>query len=233
MTSVAELRDVQFSWGGRSAFGLRVPHLSLGRGERVLLLGPSGAGKSTLLSLIAGIIRPQKGAIDLDGTDIVSLSASARDRFRAEKIGLIFQSLNLLPYLSAVENILLPLHFAPQRRRRVALSGGEVSTANALLDGLGLPSATYAALPARALSIGQQQRVAAARALIGTPDLIIADEPTSALDADRRAAFLDVLKRQLDGTDTALLLVSHDSTLAPFFDRVLQLADIARVEERP
>lgn len=224
-----ELHDVRFCWRGTANFSIAVEHFAIGEGERVLLLGPSGSGKSTLLALLAGILVPQQGSIAVAGTDIARLPASGRDRFRAEHVGLIFQSLNLMPYLSALDNVVLPLHFAPQRRKRV---GGRAAIANAartLLDGLGLPATRFASISARELSIGQQQRVAVARALIGQPGLVIADEPTSALDADHRKTFLDLLNARLTGTATALLMVSHDRALTPLFDRTVELAAIARI----
>lgn len=224
-----DLRGVRFGWPGKAGFSIALEHFALQEGERVLLLGPSGSGKSTLLALLAGILVPDKGRVAIMGTDLARLGAAARDRFRAEHIGLIFQSLNLLPYLSALDNIVLPLHFAPHRRKRVGGGGMIADAGRGMLDDLGLPAARFASVAARELSIGQQQRVAVARALIGKPGLVIADEPTSALDADHRKAFLDLLNGCLVDTPTALLMVSHDATLAPLFDRTVHLGDIARI----
>lgn len=222
---------VQFAWRQRSGFRIQIPAFHIRSGERVLLVGPSGSGKSTFLSLIAGVLSPQHGSIRIGGKELVGLSASARDRFRAENIGLIFQSLNLLPYLSAVDNVLLPLHFAPMRRSRLGL--GDRVAARDLLGRLGLAPDVYADLNARELSVGQQQRVAVARSLIGGPALIVADEPTSALDADHRHDFLEVLNGQLRDSSTALIMVSHDEALTPFFDRAVRLADVASTERLP
>jgi putative ABC transport system ATP-binding protein len=197
--------------------------------ETVLLLGESGSGKSTLLSLICGTIVASSGRVCVAGQDMASLSAGTRDQFRAEKIGLIFQQFNLLPFANVQDNILLPLEFAPQRRKRVADAKAEV--ARLCLD-LGLPEGVTTSR-AGALSVGQQQRVAAARALIGTPPLIIADDPTSSLDAATQATFLELLFAQSRGHGTALLMVSHDARLSSQFDRVIHMADIAQTERGP
>lgn len=223
------LKDVRYRWPGRETFELMVPDLTLAAGETVLLLGESGSGKSTLLSLICGIIIAQSGHVMVAGTDIASLSAGKRDRFRAEQIGLIFQQFNLLPFASVRDNILLPLRFAPDRARRVTSPEAEAST---LCRHLGLPD-NVMATQAGKLSVGQQQRVAAARALIGTPPLIIADEPTSSLDAATQAAFLELLFAQSRAHGATLLMVSHDARLSDQFDRVIQLADIARTNRSP
>lgn len=228
MTDVLDMSDVAFRWPGGGSFGLAVARFRIGHGQKLMLLGPSGSGKSTLLSLIAGILAPQHGSILIDGTDIAQLGASKRDRFRAETIGVIFQMFNLLPYASVIDNVLLPLSFAPQRRERAGAADGGRAEAVRLLDRLGLERGLIENRTAARLSVGQQQRVAAARALIGRPRLVIADEPTSALDRDRQKAFVDLLFTEVGAADAALLMVSHDETLADRFDRVVRLADIAR-----
>lgn len=195
----------------------------------MLLLGESGSGKSTLLSLICGTILPNQGMVTVAGTDITRLSGGARDRFRAEQIGVIFQQFNLLPFATVADNIMLPLRFAPERRKRVADTTAEAAR---LCTALGLPDDVGRA-KAGALSVGQQQRVAVARALIGQPPLIIADEPTSALDANSQAAFLDLLFAQTAAHETALLMVSHDPRLGERFDRVIRMEDIAQIERAP
>ena len=224
--AVLRLTDVGYRWPGRSPFSLTLPELTVAKGETVLLLGESGSGKSTLLSLICGTILPDQGTVSIAGTDIASLSGGARDKFRAEQIGVIFQQFNLLPFGTVNDNILLPLHFAPERRRRAGSATTEAAT---LCAALGLPS-DISRTKANALSVGQQQRVAVARALIGQPPLIIADEPTSALDANSQAAFLDLLFQQTTAHETSLLMVSHDPRLGDRFDRVLRMEDIAQVE---
>ncbi|MFT5065714.1 MAG: putative ABC transport system ATP-binding protein [Yoonia sp.] len=223
---ILHLDDVRYRWPGRTSFGLHVPSLTLVRAETVLLLGESGSGKSTLLSLICGTIIAQSGNVSVAGRSIAALSAGKRDRFRAEQIGLIFQQFNLLPFASVKDNILLPLQFAPNRRNRVPNLNAE---ATRLCRDLGLPDDVMTA-QAGTLSVGQQQRVAAARALIGTPPLIIADEPTSSLDAATQTTFLELLFAQSRAHGTTLLMVSHDARLSDQFDRVINMVDIAQTQ---
>lgn len=218
------LDQVEFQWSGRDAFALKVDDFRIAQGERVLLLGESGSGKSTLLSLICGINAPQSGAIRVDCTDLAKLRPAGRDRFRAEKIGIVFQQFNLLPYAAPIDNIVLPLRFAPARR---ASAGDARAAALALTDALGLSRDIIETSTADRLSVGQQQRVAVARALIGAPSLIVADEPTSALDAGAQANFLDLLFAQCAAAGSTLLMVSHDERLAPRFDRSVRMEDIA------
>ena len=223
------LDQLRYAWPGRDPFTLEIPEFAIKQGERVLLLGESGSGKSTLLSLICGTITPQSGRVSVAGTDIAALSPAKRDSFRAEQIGLIFQQFNLLPYASVRDNILLPLRFAPKRRARVP---SPVQAAEALCLNLGLPQQAIEA-QAGTLSVGQQQRVAAARALIGAPPLIIADEPTSALDAATQTTFLDLLFAQSRAAGSTLLMVSHDARLSKHSDRAVQIADITRHKRTP
>ena len=223
---VLSLRNVCFNWPGVSNFGLRIQDFALEKHDSVLLLGESGSGKSTLLSLIGGTVLATQGQVRVNGQDIATLSAGNRDQFRAEQIGLIFQQFNLLPFATVRDNILLPLLFAPERRARVSDLNTEPER---LCAALGL-SEGLVGERAGMLSVGQQQRVAAARALIGAPPLIIADEPTSALDADTQAIFLELLFQQCRAHGTTVLMVSHDARLAQQFDRVVQMNDIAKSE---
>jgi len=224
VSDIVRMADVRFAWPGRGSFALAIDEFALQAGERILLIGPSGSGKSTFLSLLCGILVPQTGRIEVLGTDLGALSGPARDRFRAEHFGIIFQMFNLLPYGSVLDNVVLPLAFAASRRKR---AGSAHASALGLLQHLGL-GGELAARSATKLSVGQQQRVAAARALIGSPELIVADEPTSALDRDRQQAFLDVLFTQVREARATLIMVSHDQSLAPLFDRVVPLDKIAR-----
>ena len=224
--AVVQLSDLSFAWPGGGAFSLQVKAFSLAAGKRVLLLGPSGSGKSTFLSLLCGILTPSGGRIEILGEDIAALTASRRDAFRAEHIGVIFQMFNLLPYGSVIDNVVLPLSFAPRRRARVASAGGAEAEAARLLSRLGLPEDVIRGRSVANLSVGQQQRVAAARALIGAPELIVADEPTSALDRNRQTAFLELLFEQAGEAGATLIMVSHDETLASRFDEVLRLDQI-------
>jgi putative ABC transport system ATP-binding protein len=225
---VVRLGDVRFAWPGRGAFSLSVKGFALAARERVLLIGPSGSGKSTFLSLLCGILAPQSGRIEILGQDMTRLGAAARDGFRAEHFGIVFQMFNLLPYGSVIDNVLLPLSFAPGRRGRATASSSAGEEAERLLARLGLQGDLLHSRSAANLSVGQQQRVAAARALIGAPEIVVADEPTSALDRDRQGAFLDLLFAEVASAGAALIMVSHDESLAPRFDRVLRLADIAQ-----
>jgi putative ABC transport system ATP-binding protein len=225
---IIRISDVRFAWPGRGAFALSVESFALPARERVLLIGPSGSGKSTFLSLMCGILAPQSGRIEILGCELTGLGAAARDAFRAEHFGIIFQMFNLLPYGSVIDNVLLPLSFAPGRRRRATAKASAPEEAERLLARLGLDGSRLRGQSAASLSVGQQQRVAAARALIGAPEIVVADEPTSALDRDRQDAFLDLLFAETAAAGAALIMVSHDQSLAPRFDRVLRLADIAR-----
>jgi putative ABC transport system ATP-binding protein len=219
--------NVKYTWPGPSPFTLSIKSFSLGRGEKLLLLGPSGSGKSTFLSLLSGIVVPDEGEIDVIGTNMARLSGAARDRFRVEHFGIIFQMFNLLPYGSLIDNVLLPLRFSRTRRTRVLAEGTLDDEAKRLLKALSLDESVIAAAKAASLSVGQQQRVAAARALIGAPQIIVADEPTSALDRNTEGAFLELLFAQSAEAGASVIMVSHDEGLAQYFDRVVRLDDIA------
>jgi putative ABC transport system ATP-binding protein len=227
--AVVEMEGVRFAWPGGRAFTLEVERFMVPRRRKILLLGPSGSGKSTLLSLVCGIVAPDAGRISIIGRDIALMSGGARDAFRAEHFGIIFQMFNLLPYGSALDNVMLPLSFSHKRHERAARSSGAVAEAERLLGALGLDAREIGPSPASALSVGQQQRVAAARALIGAPEIIVADEPTSALDRASQMQFLDLVFAEADAAGSAIVMVSHDETLAVRFDEVVKLADIARV----
>ncbi len=225
---IVQMTDVRFTWPGRNAFTLAIDRFTLHKGERLLLIGPSGGGKSTFLSLLAGIVTPQKGTIDVLGTDIARLRGAARDRFRAGHLGIVFQMFNLLPYGSVIDNVVLPLSFSASRRARAEAEGGGRAAATRLLESLGIERSLIEGASAARLSVGQQQRVAAARALIGSPELIVADEPTSSLDRNRQQAFLDLLFADIAAANATLIMVSHDESLSARFTRVVNLTDIAR-----
>jgi putative ABC transport system ATP-binding protein len=232
---VVALRDVSFSWG-HTAPALAAVTLSLKRGERLFIRGPSGSGKTTLISLIGGLLTPQTGSVRVLGHDLTRMRAASRDRFRADHIGFIFQLFNLVPYLSVIDNVTLPCRFSARRRNKATQTCSLDEQARDLLSRLKLPETLFSRHNVNALSVGQQQRVAAARALIGTPELVIADEPTSALDYDARDAFLELLFAACRAADATLLFVSHDPTLARHFDRVVQLhppIDAQATRERP
>ena len=214
-----ELRDLAFGWRASEPL-LSIEDFAVARGERVFLHGPSGSGKSTLLGLIGGVTRPDRGVIRLLGEDLTAMSESRRDAFRAGHVGFVFQLFNLVPYLSVLDNVLLPLRFSRPRRARIGDPGAE---ARRLLGALGLDDERLVARRVTELSVGQQQRVAAARALFGRTEILVADEPTSALDADARDAFLSLLMRECAAAGTSVLFVSHDRSLGRHFDRSVAL----------
>ena len=230
MTDLAiQIDGLRFAWKGNAPV-LDVPAFTLARGERLFLRGPSGSGKSTLLGVIAGVLEADAGKVSVLGQDLASLSSSARDRMRADHLGVIFQMFNLVPYLSVIGNVTLPLKFSAARRK--AVGGDADAEARRLLGRLGLTDEALLERRVSDLSVGQQQRVAAARALIGAPEIAIADEPTSALDADARDRFITLLSEEAARTGAALLFVSHDASLARLFDRAVDLAEINRAGVR-
>lgn len=225
-----EIADLGHVWPGATDAVLSGLSLQVDAGERVFLAGPSGSGKSTLLALIGGLIRVEQGSIRIAGTALEPLSGAVRDRLRANHVGVIFQQFNLLPWLDAVANVRLGCSFSAERRRRAADLDGSLDAAAArLLAAMQLPRQRWSQR-AGTLSVGEQQRVAAARALIGGPTLLLADEPTSALDSDRRDVFLELLFAEAERTGSAILFVSHDRSLEPRFDRALELTAIQQPE---
>jgi len=225
--AVVEAHKLTFRWQPDHADVLNIEDLRVDSGEKLFLVGHSGSGKSTLLSLLAGVIVPQTGRLSVLGQDMHKLRSAQRDHFRADHVGFIFQMFNLIPYLSVVDNVLLPLRFSSSRRQHVAaLDHDEHLEARRLLDHLGLNDPALLERPVTELSVGQQQRVAAARSLIGAPQLLIADEPTSALDPHHRQTFIELLFRECEEEGSTLLFVSHDHSLGQRFDRQLDMADI-------
>ncbi|QGL88952.1 ATP-binding cassette domain-containing protein [Stenotrophomonas maltophilia] len=218
---VISLEDVQFGYGTRLV--LDIPRLWVEQGSSVLLRGISGGGKSTLLGLLAGVLLPGKGRVEVAGHALQDMGGAARDRFRADQLGVIFQQFNLLPFLTVRDNIALGLRFS--RLRSARISGPLDAEIARLLQALQL-NPELMQRRAGTLSVGQQQRVAAARALIGRPTLLLADEPTSALDREAAAAFLQLMSAQCQGAGTTVLVVSHDGSLQPLFDRTISLSEI-------
>lgn len=218
---VISLEDVQFGYGMQRV--LDIPRLWVEQGSSVLLRGISGGGKSTLLSLLAGVLLPGKGRVEVAGQALQDMGGAARDRFRADQLGVIFQQFNLLPFLSVRDNIALGLRFS--RLRSARISGPLDAEIARLRQALQL-NPELMQRPAGRLSVGQQQRVAAARALIGRPALLLADEPTSALDRDAATAFLKLMSAQCQAAGTTVLVVSHDDSLQPLFDRTISLSEI-------
>ena len=228
--SALVLQGLTFSWGKDDPL-LEIRQLVVKKGERLFLQGASGSGKSTLLGLLGGVLVPSSGSLTVLGQELSNLSGGERDRFRADHIGIIFQMFNLLPYLSILANVTLPCRFSKTRMARAKANGGLEQEATRLLAALGLGDEVLAK-PVMELSVGQQQRVAAARALIGAPELVIADEPTSALDADRREKFIKLLMAECAAHGTTLIFVSHDPSLGHFFDRSLNLGEINQSSDR-
>jgi putative ABC transport system ATP-binding protein len=225
---IIRIRELQYTWPGQREPCLGITQLDVHAGERVFIYGPSGSGKSTLLALLGGVITPQRGSIAVLDTDIARRPAAERDRFRADHVGFVFQLFNLVPYLSVIENVLLSCRFSARRHRQATAAGGSLrDEAERLLSHLDIERVL---LERRVtdLSVGQQQRVAAARALLGRPEIIVADEPTSALDADRQAAFLHLLLEECRAAGATLLFVSHDRRLSPAFSRELDLGALNR-----
>jgi putative ABC transport system ATP-binding protein len=217
MTPVLEARQLAktYETGGTRVLGLRGVDLSVERGEFVAIMGPSGCGKSTLLNLLAGLDRPTAGEVWLDGERIDGLSETDLARLRRRRVGFVFQFFNLVPTLSAVENVELPLLLVGRRRREARRS------ANDLLSELGIREKHAAPVQ---LSGGEQQRVALARALANRPDVVLADEPTGNLDSAAARGVLALFRDARDRGQT-LLLVTHDASVASAADRVITLRD--------
>ncbi len=224
-----DVNDLQFSWSKETLPMLDIPRFSVQQGEKLFLEGPSGCGKSTFLSLLAGVSTAASGQITLLGRNLVKMKGSERDLFRADHIGVIFQMFNLLPYLSVIENATLPCLFSTNRRSKV-LNAGTVPEEEAvrILKRLDLAVPAILKKKVTELSVGQQQRVAVARALIGQPEIIIADEPTSSLDGANRELFLDILFEECTRCNSSLIFASHDISLAPLFDRTTKLEKLNR-----
>ena len=226
--NIIKIDSIRFYWSKKSNFKIFVPNLEIKKGEKVLLLGESGSGKTTLLSLMCGFLNPLSGNISINGNTINQLSSKTRDEYRADNIGIIFQQFNLLPYANVVDNVLLPLYFSKVRSNNVSNKKEKVIE---LFKQLRLPD-DIAQFRASSLSMGQQQRVAVARALIGNPSLIIADEPTSSLDADAQKIFLNLMFEQISENNSTLLMVSHDKSLSNQFDRLIDINEILIREDK-
>jgi len=196
--TVLLLKDLVFGYDTSTDI-IQLAEFTINRGESVFLRGPSGSGKSTLLGLVGGVLKPNSGLVEICGTAISDVPSHKRDTLRSDHLGIIFQQLNLLPYLDIVQNVTLPCRFSKIRAKRAIEETGSLSqTAQKLV-------------------------------FIGGPDLIIADEPTSALDTDNRDRFIELLDEQRKRYNCALLFVSHDLSLSKHFDRAVSLSDINRV----
>ncbi|MEW8397746.1 MAG: ABC transporter ATP-binding protein [Candidatus Thiodiazotropha sp.] len=229
-TAAIEVKNLRFRWRKALPEVLRIETLEVARGERIFIRGASGSGKSTLLALLAGVNLPTGGEVNILGEAINRLSSARRDHYRSDHIGFIFQLFNLIPYLSVLDNVTLPCRFSRSRKERATASATSLQDeAMRLLAHLDMADEDLIDRPVTELSVGQQQRVATARALIGAPEIIIADEPTSALDSDMRQAFLRLLFQECEETGSTLLFVSHDRQLESLFERHIALDEINRL----
>ena len=221
------IKDLKFSYGKNSSnktpLVLNIEELEILNGEKVFIYGPSGYGKSTLLNIMAGVLEAKTGEVQVLETDLHSVSQSSRDHLRGENVGYIFQIFNLIPYLNIKENIVLPCLINKNRAAGIDF----YAQADELIKTLGLTE--HAEKNVTDLSIGQQQRVAAARALIGNPKLIIADEPTSSLDEKNTTEFMNLLLSEWEKRRFTLVFVSHDSSLKKYFPRTISLPDINKI----
>jgi putative ABC transport system ATP-binding protein len=226
---VIDVRDLEFRWRPDAPSVLSIDTFQVTPGECLFIKGPSGSGKSTLLSLLSGVTTAVAGTVRVMGQELERLGSVQRDHFRADHIGYIFQMFNLIPYLSVVDNVVLPCRFSARRRANALQRGkGLEAEARRLLKHLDMDHPDLHRRAVTTLSVGQQQRVAAARALMGSPELLIADEPTSSLDADRRESFIRLLFDECRGVGATLIFVSHDASLEHLFDRTIDLAEINR-----
>lgn len=218
MLTIKELKKSYAEPGGRSLHVLDIPTFQVNEAEQMVLVGRSGCGKTTLLHIIAGISRPSSGSVRVDNVELTRLSEAARDRFRAERIGYVFQTFNLLPGFTAFENVTLGMTFSRNRR--------DPKRVKQLLDRVGL-SHRSAHKPA-ALSVGEQQRVAVARSLANRPRLLLADEPTANVDPANQQSIIDLIRETCREEKIALILVTHSMEVADQFPRVDRLEHVNR-----
>jgi putative ABC transport system ATP-binding protein len=221
-----ELANIRFHYSKRpNQRVLNIPAWSLDVGEKGFVHGPSGGGKSTLLGLLSGLISPVEGQVTVLGERLDTMNSRQRDQFRAASIGYVFQQFNLMPYLNATDNLLLATRFSKRKNTRAL--NNEIKD---LFSALNITEKEWS-VPTRDLSIGQQQRIAIARALINKPQLLIADEPTSSLDKANRDAFMELLMPMVAEHQMTLLFVSHDLSLSSYFSRVESLDDFNHLQE--
>ena len=222
--NLISVENLNYSLGDNTKFSLKINKFILKKSDSFLIYGDSGLGKSTFLNLLSGTLRPQEGAINILGTNIVDSSSAVKDKIRGDHFGIVFQTFNLLPYITVKNNILLGKAYS--NRKQLLSSNDEVKI---LMDKLSLNYKDLVDRKAYELSIGQQQRVAVARALIGKPEIIIADEPTSALDQDNEKEFINLLFKSLDENEQGLIMVSHDKKLSNKFKIVKNITEICEV----
>lgn len=224
--NLVEIENLRFRWPKQQTDLLLIPELLVEKNKHIFIQGSSGSGKTTLLNLLCGINLCTEGSLSVLEEELSSLSSQKRDQFRGDHLGVIFQQFNLLPFLTVKENIQLPCHFSRKRFNKINDISEEVLR---LLDALDLPSSLINKKVTE-LSAGQQQRVAACRAVIGSPELIIADEPTSALDMKNRDRFLQLLFNEAHKHKSTIVFVSHDPSIAHHFHEVVDLSLINQGE---
>lgn len=223
-----KIKNLKFKYPSSNELVLDIPEFQMSKGKKVFLYGPSGCGKTTFLEIIAGINSTDEGVVLINDNDFIKMSSSEKDQYRADNMGYIFQNFNLIPYLNVQENITLPLYFSTKKRNFVS-EYDENKMALEVCKLLGIEN--YLHKSVLELSVGQQQRVAAARAIVGRPTLILADEPTSALDFNHREKFIKLLFSLCDQYQTSVLFVSHDRTLEGLFDQSVSLYEINKVSK--
>ena len=222
------LTNLRFAWQKKDIIDIKA--LNIKKGQHLFIEGPSGSGKSTLLNLLGGVLTPQSGDVTILGQSLNALSSSQKDSFRANHIGFIFQQFNLIPYLSVLDNITLPCTFSQARKEKALKQSNSLNEeAIRLLAALGLSDPELLQRSVNELSVGQQQRVAAARAMLGSPEIIIADEPTSALDSEHRQGFIKILFSECQKENITLIFVSHDADLKHHFTHSINLQQINQV----
>ena len=222
MLEITNLKKSFRQPGGEVVQILDVPEYRVDSGEQAVLIGPSGGGKTTLLHIIAGITKPDKGKVKVDNADIGTFSEGGRDRLRARSIGYVFQTFNLLPAFSALENVILGMTFSGMSNTNQA--------ARKILDRVGLSHRLHNK-PGE-LSVGEQQRVAVARALANRPKLLLADEPTANVDPSNQQQIVDLIRESCVEDKIAMVMVTHSMEVSSQFDRVDELANINLVMQK-
>ena len=222
LKNIIEIKSCTFNYPQSDTKILNINSLHVRESEHIFLHGKSGSGKSTFLNMLCGIIEPSTGTLNVLNQELTMLSQTKKDQFRADNYGTIFQQFNLLPYLSVKQNIALSCSFSKQKSLHVSDLDKEIRRILSALD----LSASVLNTQAMHLSVGQQQRVAVARALIGAPKIIIADEPTSALDQESKEKFMELLFTQVDLQNSTLIFVSHDSSLSSYFSTIYNFEDL-------
>lgn len=224
--SIIQIQDLQFNWDKSKVPFIIIPELEVLKSEHLLIKGDSGSGKTTFLNLISGVLPLSSGEMKILGENLADAKSSKRDAIRANHMGVIFQMFNLIPYLSVIENVLIPIHFSEVKKNKIIAKGiSAKDEAIRLLSELGLQQKEIHEKKVTELSVGQQQRVAAARALMGSPEMILADEPTSALDENNSMRFLDLLLEECKKNNSTLLYVSHDSRIHQKFQHSISIHD--------